>query len=226
MSFHHFMPIYLWLWNLPSVSAPLGHLEAAAGPATTTFKGFYSDSVSVSVGVGLEASDPHHVRPVPGGGERLHQRVLRGGRVAADREPSRDPPPQVCPAPDVQVRGSRTSTAELQAGGAGFHEDLLEIIMFRCSGMFSSVKAALNSPRSDNLILRLAKAAGEVLGKTHDELMYAFGVYMVKRIGNYGYERILKVNPRPGAGSRNKCTDLFTFIYLHINTYITIIRWE
>ncbi|XP_051778450.1 soluble guanylate cyclase 88E-like [Erpetoichthys calabaricus] len=46
---------------------------------------------------------------------------------------------------------------------------------------------------SDNLILRLAKAAGEVLGKTHDELMYAFGVYMVKRIGNYGYERILKV---------------------------------
>lgn len=23
--------------------------------------------------------------------------------------------------------------------------------------------------------------------------MYAFGVYMVKRIGNYGYERILKV---------------------------------
>ncbi|XP_062322192.1 soluble guanylate cyclase 88E-like [Osmerus eperlanus] len=45
----------------------------------------------------------------------------------------------------------------------------------------------------DNLILRLAKAAGEVLGKTHDELMYAFGVYMVKRIGNYGYERILKV---------------------------------
>lgn len=50
-------------------------------------------------------------------------------------------------------------------------------------------------PNSDNLILRLAKAAGEVLGKTHDELMYAFGVYMVKRIGNYGYERILKVNP-------------------------------
>lgn len=49
------------------------------------------------------------------------------------------------------------------------------------------------SLRSDNLILRLAKAAGEVLGKTHDELMYAFGVYMVKRIGNYGYERILKV---------------------------------
>ncbi|KAM8870309.1 soluble guanylate cyclase 88E-like [Spinachia spinachia] len=46
---------------------------------------------------------------------------------------------------------------------------------------------------NDNLILRLAKAAGEVLGKTHDELMYAFGVYMVKRIGNYGYERILKV---------------------------------
>uniref|UniRef100_H3AQZ9 guanylate cyclase n=1 Tax=Latimeria chalumnae TaxID=7897 RepID=H3AQZ9_LATCH len=46
---------------------------------------------------------------------------------------------------------------------------------------------------SDSLILRLAKAAGEVLGKTHDELMYAFGVYMVKRIGNYGYERILKV---------------------------------
>ncbi|XP_060678318.1 soluble guanylate cyclase 88E-like, partial [Hemiscyllium ocellatum] len=45
----------------------------------------------------------------------------------------------------------------------------------------------------DNLILRMAKAAGEVLGKTHDELMYAFGVYMVKRIGNYGYERILKV---------------------------------
>uniref|UniRef100_A0A673N2W1 guanylate cyclase n=1 Tax=Sinocyclocheilus rhinocerous TaxID=307959 RepID=A0A673N2W1_9TELE len=39
----------------------------------------------------------------------------------------------------------------------------------------------------------MAKAAGEVLGKTHDELMYAFGVYMVKRIGNYGYERILKV---------------------------------
>lgn len=50
--------------------------------------------------------------------------------------------------------------------------------------------------RSDNLILRLAKAAGEVLGKTHDELMYAFGVYMVKRIGNYGYERILKVRRR------------------------------
>ena len=50
---------------------------------------------------------------------------------------------------------------------------------------------------SDNLILRLAKAAGEVLGKTHDELMYAFGVYMVKRIGNYGYERILKVTPPP-----------------------------
>lgn len=49
---------------------------------------------------------------------------------------------------------------------------------------------------SDNLILRLAKAAGEVLGKTHDELMYAFGVYMVKRIGNYGYERILKVISR------------------------------
>lgn len=24
--------------------------------------------------------------------------------------------------------------------------------------------------------------------------MYAFGVYMVKRIGNYGYERILKVS--------------------------------
>ncbi|XP_068613334.1 LOW QUALITY PROTEIN: soluble guanylate cyclase 88E-like [Brachionichthys hirsutus] len=46
---------------------------------------------------------------------------------------------------------------------------------------------------NDNLILRLAKAAGEVLGKTHDELMYAFGVYMVKRIGNYGYEQILKV---------------------------------
>lgn len=50
--------------------------------------------------------------------------------------------------------------------------------------------------KSDNLILRLAKAAGEVLGKTHDELMYAFGVYMVKRIGNYGYERILKVTER------------------------------
>ncbi|XP_078062073.1 soluble guanylate cyclase 88E-like [Mustelus asterias] len=46
---------------------------------------------------------------------------------------------------------------------------------------------------NDNLILRMAKAAGQVLGKTHDELMYAFGVYMVKRIGNYGYERILKV---------------------------------
>lgn len=47
--------------------------------------------------------------------------------------------------------------------------------------------------KSDNLILRLAKAAGEVLGKTHDELMYAFGVYMVKKIANYGYEQILKV---------------------------------
>lgn len=55
-------------------------------------------------------------------------------------------------------------------------------------------------PLSDNLILRLAKAAGEVLGKTHDELMYAFGVYMVKRIGNYGYERILKVT-RPSITS-------------------------
>ena len=27
--------------------------------------------------------------------------------------------------------------------------------------------------------------------------MYAFGVYMVKRIGNYGYERILKVDLQP-----------------------------
>lgn len=36
------------------------------------------------------------------------------------------------------------------------------------------------------------------MGKTHDELMYAFGVYMVKRIGNYGYERILKVIFRHG----------------------------
>lgn len=55
---------------------------------------------------------------------------------------------------------------------------------------------------SDNLILRLAKAAGEVLGKTHDELMYAFGVYMVKRIGNYGYERILKVRRRQAEANR------------------------
>lgn len=57
---------------------------------------------------------------------------------------------------------------------------------------------------SDNLILRLAKAAGEVLGKTHDELMYAFGVYMVKRIGNYGYERILKVRRRRPAAPRRR----------------------
>lgn len=59
---------------------------------------------------------------------------------------------------------------------------------------------------SDNLILRLAKAAGEVLGKTHDELMYAFGVYMVKRIGNYGYERILKVSRGPAAPRRIRVT--------------------
>ncbi|RXM92987.1 Soluble guanylate cyclase 88E [Acipenser ruthenus] len=58
---------------------------------------------------------------------------------------------------------------------------------------------------SDNLILRLAKAAGEVLGKTHDELMYAFGVYMVKRIGNYGFERILKVQYRASLPNTRPC---------------------
>lgn len=64
---------------------------------------------------------------------------------------------------------------------------------------------------SDNLILRLAKAAGEVLGKTHDELMYAFGVYMVKRIGNYGYERILKVIGRTTLHAVSDTSSIFTF---------------
>lgn len=64
---------------------------------------------------------------------------------------------------------------------------------------------------SDNLILRLAKAAGEVLGKTHDELMYAFGVYMVKRIGNYGYERILKVICRPKLHIVSVTSSIFKF---------------
>lgn len=37
--------------------------------------------------------------------------------------------------------------------------------------------------------------------------MYAFGVYMVKRIGNYGYERILKVS-RLRAGKRRPLGDV------------------
>ncbi|KAK7886545.1 hypothetical protein WMY93_026166 [Mugilogobius chulae] len=73
-----------------------------------------------------------------------------------------------------------------------YGEDVWRLIENRAE--IPHLKFVRHQMYNDNLILRLAKAAGEVLGKTHDELMYAFGVYMVKRIGNYGYERILKVN--------------------------------
>ncbi|XP_020509655.2 soluble guanylate cyclase 88E-like [Labrus bergylta] len=72
-----------------------------------------------------------------------------------------------------------------------YGEDVWRLIENRAE--IPHLKFVRHQMYNDNLILRLAKAAGEVLGKTHDELMYAFGVYMVKRIGNYGYERILKV---------------------------------
>ncbi|KAG2462545.1 GCY8E cyclase, partial [Polypterus senegalus] len=72
-----------------------------------------------------------------------------------------------------------------------YGEDVWRLIEARAE--IPHLKFVRHQMYNDNLILRLAKAAGEVLGKTHDELMYAFGVYMVKRIGNYGYERILKV---------------------------------
>ncbi|XP_072572225.1 soluble guanylate cyclase 88E-like isoform X2 [Paramormyrops kingsleyae] len=72
-----------------------------------------------------------------------------------------------------------------------YGEDVWRLIEARAE--IPHLKFVRHQMHNDNLILRLAKAAGEVLGKTHDELMYAFGVYMVKRIGNYGYERILKV---------------------------------
>uniref|UniRef100_A0AAV2MES5 Heme NO-binding domain-containing protein n=1 Tax=Knipowitschia caucasica TaxID=637954 RepID=A0AAV2MES5_KNICA len=76
-----------------------------------------------------------------------------------------------------------------------YGEDVWRLIENRAE--IPHLKFVRHQMYNDNLILRLAKAAGEVLGKTHDELMYAFGVYMVKRIGNYGYERILKVTQRP-----------------------------
>ncbi|KAJ3597409.1 hypothetical protein NHX12_000936, partial [Muraenolepis orangiensis] len=72
-----------------------------------------------------------------------------------------------------------------------YGEDVWRLIEARAE--IPHLKFVRHQMYNDNLILRLAKAAGEVLGKTHDELMYAFGVYMVKRISNYGYERILKV---------------------------------
>ncbi|XP_041098969.1 soluble guanylate cyclase 88E-like [Polyodon spathula] len=72
-----------------------------------------------------------------------------------------------------------------------YGEDVWRLIEARAE--IPHLKFVRHQMYNDNLILRLAKAAGEVLGKTHDELMYAFGVYMVKRIGNYGFERILKV---------------------------------
>ncbi|XP_067878559.1 soluble guanylate cyclase 88E-like [Heterodontus francisci] len=72
-----------------------------------------------------------------------------------------------------------------------YGEDVWRLIEARAE--IPHLKFVKHQMYNDNLILRMAKAAGEVLGKTHDELMYAFGVYMVKRIGNYGYERILKV---------------------------------
>ncbi|XP_078392473.1 soluble guanylate cyclase 88E-like [Cetorhinus maximus] len=72
-----------------------------------------------------------------------------------------------------------------------YGEDVWRLIEARAE--IPHLKFVKHQMYNDNLILRMAKAAGEVLGKNHDELMYAFGVYMVKRIGNYGYERILKV---------------------------------
>ncbi|XP_072132213.1 soluble guanylate cyclase 88E-like [Mobula birostris] len=72
-----------------------------------------------------------------------------------------------------------------------YGEDVWRLIEARAE--IPHLKFVKHQMYNDNLILRMAKAAGEVLGKTHDELMYAFGVYMVKRIGNYGYERILRV---------------------------------
>lgn len=125
--------------------------------------------------------------------------------METDREPSRDTPPQVCQTPDVQVGGllfdgrspgtNLSSFSALTTQQTLFNKDIHQTrpcsATFQCSDQHSEILH--NFPYSDNLILRLAKAAGEVLGKTHDELMYAFGVYMVKRIGNYGYERILKV---------------------------------
>ncbi|XP_072346716.1 LOW QUALITY PROTEIN: soluble guanylate cyclase 88E-like [Scyliorhinus torazame] len=72
-----------------------------------------------------------------------------------------------------------------------YGEDVWRLIEARAE--IPHLKFVKHQMYNDNLILRMAKAAGEVLGKTHDELMYAFGVYMVKRIGVYGYEKILKV---------------------------------
>ncbi|XP_056300662.1 soluble guanylate cyclase 88E-like [Pseudoliparis swirei] len=72
-----------------------------------------------------------------------------------------------------------------------YGEDVWRLIENRAE--IPHLKFVRHQMYNDNLILRLAKAAGEVLGKTHDELMYAFGVYMVKKIANYGYEQILKV---------------------------------
>nr|XP_023657026.1 soluble guanylate cyclase 88E-like isoform X3 [Paramormyrops kingsleyae] len=91
-----------------------------------------------------------------------------------------------------------------------YGEDVWRLIEARAE--IPHLKFVRHQMHNDNLILRLAKAAGEVLGKTHDELMYAFGVYMVKRIGNYGYERILKVQP-PSFCVEEECETSLTLHY-------------
>ncbi|XP_048880380.1 soluble guanylate cyclase 88E-like isoform X2 [Brienomyrus brachyistius] len=91
-----------------------------------------------------------------------------------------------------------------------YGEDVWRLIEARAE--IPHLKFVRHQMYNDNLILRLAKAAGEVLGKTHDELMYAFGVYMVKRIGNYGYERILKVQP-PSFCVEEECETSLTLHY-------------
>ncbi|XP_019641303.1 PREDICTED: soluble guanylate cyclase 88E-like isoform X3 [Branchiostoma belcheri] len=46
---------------------------------------------------------------------------------------------------------------------------------------------------SETVIPRLAKAASEVTGMNHDELMDVFGISFVTFVGQYGYDRILRV---------------------------------
>ncbi|CAH1257256.1 GUCY1B3 [Branchiostoma lanceolatum] len=46
---------------------------------------------------------------------------------------------------------------------------------------------------SESVIPRLAKAASEVTGMNHDELMDVFGISFVTFVGQYGYDRILRV---------------------------------
>jgi guanylate cyclase len=59
---------------------------------------------------------------------------------------------------------------------------------------------SIHTSYPENLIPSIGDAASSVLGQSGDEMMENFGGYFVGYVGQYGYDRVLKVSDDDGGG--------------------------